>query len=92
MPSASAVVLLLGAVSTGDPWFGLGLVAAFGIGMAIALVAAGIGAIWAVRLGWRFFTNDTRRHRLERIIPALAGGAVTVVGLVLLTQAARVWA
>jgi nickel/cobalt transporter (NicO) family protein len=92
VPSASAVVLLLGAVSAGDPWFGLGLVVAFGIGMAIALVAAGIGAIWAVRLGWRFFTNDTRRHRLERIIPALAGGAVTVVGLILLTQAARVWA
>ena len=84
--------MLLGAVSAGDPWFGLGLVVAFGIGMAIALVAAGIGAIWAVHLGWRFFINDTRRHRLERIIPALAGGAVTVVGLILLTQAARVWA
>jgi nickel/cobalt exporter len=91
VPSASAVVLLLGAVSQGDPWFGLGLVAAFGSGMAIALVAAGIAAIWAVRLGWRFISHDRRRQRLERLVPALAGGSVTLVGIVLLLQAATAW-
>jgi nickel/cobalt transporter (NicO) family protein len=91
VPSASAVVLLLGAVSQGDPWFGVGLVAAFGIGMAIALIAAGIGAIWALRLGWRLIGQEGRRHRLERMLPALAGGSVTMVGLVLLLQAARTW-
>ena len=91
VPSASAVVLLLGAVSQGDPWFGMGLVAAFGSGMAMALVAAGVGAIWAIRLGWRFIGHEGRRRRLEHILPALAGGSVTVVGLVLLLQAARTW-
>ena len=91
MPSASAVVLLLGAVSKGDPWFGLGLVAAFGIGMAIALVLAGIAAIWAVRLGWRFINHDGQRRRLERLIPAVAGASVTLVGVVLLLQAAMAW-
>lgn len=91
VPSASAVVLLLGAVSKGDPWFGLGLVAAFGIGMAIALVLAGIAAIGAFRLGWRFISHDGKRHRLERLIPAVAGASVTLVGVVLLLQAAVAW-
>ena len=89
--SAAAVMLLLGAVNQGDPWFGLGLVAAFGSGMAMALVAAGIAAIWAIRLGWRIVGHKGRRHRLEQILPTLAGGSVTVVGLVLLLQAARTW-
>ena len=91
VPSASAVVLLLSAVSKGDPWFGIGLVAAFGIGMAVALVAAGIAAMGAVHLGWRFIQRDHLRHRLERVVPALAGASVTVVGLVLLLQAAKAW-
>jgi hypothetical protein len=59
--------------------------------MALVLVAAGVGAIWAVRWGWRLINHDGKRHRLEHMVPALAGGSVTVVGLVLLVQAARAW-
>ena len=91
VPSASAVVLLLGAVSTGDPWFGMGLVFAFGIGMAVALVFAGLAAIWAFRLGWRIIGHDGLRHRLEHLVPGLAGGLVTVVGVFLFWQATLAW-
>lgn len=91
VPSASAVVLLLGAVSRGDPWFGLGLVAAFGLGMSAALVGAGLIAVGAVRWGWRFVTSGRIRHRLEHVLPGLAAIAVTGVGITLLWQVALSW-
>lgn len=59
--------------------------------MALALIAAGIGAIWAVRLGWRFISHDGKRQRPERLVPVLAGSSVTLVGVVLLLQTATAW-
>jgi nickel/cobalt exporter len=47
VPSAPAVLLLLGAVASGRPLFGLGLAIAFGMGMAIVLCAIGIGIVRA---------------------------------------------
>jgi nickel/cobalt transporter (NicO) family protein len=47
VPSAPAVLLLLGAVASGRPLFGLGLALAFGLGMAIVLCAIGIGIVRA---------------------------------------------
>ncbi|WP_018505728.1 hypothetical protein [Parafrankia discariae] len=41
MPTASAVVVLLGAVSLGRAWFGVLLVLAYGVGMAATLVGVG---------------------------------------------------
>jgi hypothetical protein len=35
--------------------------------------------------------QEGRPHRLERMLPALAGGSVTVVGLLLLVQVAKTW-
>lgn len=91
LPSASAVVLLLGAVSQGEPLFGLALVAAFGLGMSAALVGAGLIAVGAVRWGWRIVSSGTIRHRLEHLVPGLAATAVTVVGVTLLWQVAATW-
>ncbi|MGH8927361.1 MAG: nickel/cobalt transporter [Acidimicrobiia bacterium] len=87
VPSASAVVLLLGAVSRGDPWFGLALVAAFGLGMSAALVAAGLVTLSAVNAGWKLIGSGALRHRVEHMIPGLAGFLVMGVGLTLLWQA-----
>lgn len=48
VPSPSAVVVLVGAAALGHAWFGLLLVVAYGIGLALTLTAAGFAV---VRLG-----------------------------------------
>ncbi len=42
VPTPTAVVVLLGAVALGRAWFGVVLVLAYGVGMAVALVGIGI--------------------------------------------------
>ncbi|CAN5151930.1 hypothetical protein BH18ACT5_BH18ACT5_15610 [soil metagenome] len=83
VPSASAVVLLLGGISRGEPWWGLILVAVFGIGMAAALVGAGLVVVGAARFGLRLdFAGQ-----FERFVPIVAAVAVTLIGGFLLWQA-----
>ncbi|MGV9254486.1 nickel transporter [Streptomyces sp. NPDC003697] len=48
VPSPSAVVVLVGAAALGKAWFGLLLVVAYGLGLALTLTAAGFAV---VRLG-----------------------------------------
>jgi ABC-type nickel/cobalt efflux system permease component RcnA len=48
VPSPSAVVVLVGAAALGHAWFGLLLVVAYGVGLALTLAAAGFAV---VRLG-----------------------------------------
>ncbi len=87
VPSASAVVLLLGALAIGRPWFGVTLVFFFGIGMAVALVGAGLVALRISRAG---LNRIERRFAVSgRLVPALGGLAVTVVGAFLLWDGAR---
>ena len=42
VPSPSALVVLLGAIALGRTWFGAFLVLAYGVGMSLSLVAAGL--------------------------------------------------
>jgi nickel/cobalt transporter (NicO) family protein len=42
VPSPSALVVLLGAIALGRAWFGVVVIAAYGVGMAATLVAAGL--------------------------------------------------
>lgn len=86
VPSASAVVLLLGAISRGEPWWGLILVIAFGLGMAATLVAAGLAVVFAARFGLKL--GFASRWRLERYMPVIGGIVVTLIGFGLLLQAA----
>ena len=87
VPSASAVVLLLGAVAIGRVWFGVGLVFAFGVGMSLALVAAGLVALRVAQFG---VSRIQRRWTLpRRLVPTLAGFAVTLFGVALLWDATR---
>jgi nickel/cobalt exporter len=44
-PSPSAVVVLLGGIAIGRPWFGVMLVVAYGLGMALTLTAAGFALV-----------------------------------------------
>jgi nickel/cobalt transporter (NicO) family protein len=88
-PSASAVVLLLGAVNLGKVEFGIVLVAAFGVGMATAMVGVGLGLVAATRLGVRKLTSTAWLPRMAAILPAAMGGLVTVVGVAMLLTAGR---
>jgi ABC-type nickel/cobalt efflux system permease component RcnA len=42
VPSPSALIVLLGGIALGRAWFGFGLVVAYGLGMAAALMATGL--------------------------------------------------
>ncbi len=87
VPSASAVVLLLGAIQLGRAWFGVMLVAAFGIGMASALVGSGLLAVAAHRYGWKWFAGRRPQSNLWRWVPVTAASAVVLLGLVLTANA-----
>jgi ABC-type nickel/cobalt efflux system permease component RcnA len=81
-PSPSAVVVLLGGIAIGRPWFGVLLVVAFGLGMALTLTAAGFALV-------RVRDAVTRRGRsirfplLMRALPRITAVAVVVIGVVI---------
>lgn len=82
VPSASAVIVLLAAVSTGKVIFGIGLIVAFGIGMAAIL--AGLAATTTVA---RRAIVAPQGHgpwpvarRLTGLLPVASGVAVLVIG------------
>jgi len=86
VPSASALLLLLGAVSVGRPAFGLLLIVAFGAGM--ALVLAGIGLVLVRARGHlERLPRLARDGRLATGVSLLAACVVLGFGLVITTQA-----
>ncbi|MFJ9246340.1 sulfite exporter TauE/SafE family protein [Streptomyces sp. NPDC101776] len=85
VPSPSAVVVLVGAAALGQAWFGLLLVVAYGVGLALTLTAAGFAV---VKLGTGMNRVLDRRPRwttspmavlVRRTLPLLS--ALVVVGL-----------
>ncbi len=76
VPSASAVVLLLGAVHLGRIGLGLVLVAAFGVGMAFALTGVGMLVVVVRSRGARLLP--------DRVSPLLATALPVVMGIVVL--------
>jgi nickel/cobalt transporter (NicO) family protein len=92
VPSPSALVVFLGAVGLGRTAFGVGLVVAYGLGMAAALTAAGLLLVSAPR---RFaHTLSHRGHggvarlaaRTAAVAPMVTAGLVLVVGLGLVAR------
>ena len=86
IPSTNALLILLGTIAAGRPTFGLILVVAFGLGM--ALVMAGVGLVMIVargrldRLG-----AGSSLGRLRSWVPLGAAVVVVGLGLVLAVQA-----
>lgn len=85
VPSPSAVVVLVGAAALGQAWFGLLLVVAYGVGLALTLTAAGFAV---VKLGTGMNRALDRRPRwttspmavlVRRTLPL--GSALVVVAL-----------
>jgi ABC-type nickel/cobalt efflux system permease component RcnA len=91
VPSASALILLLGSIAAGRVAYGLVLVVAFGMGMAVVLAGIGLLLVHARRFVERRMADGvTAGERLRRLIAPLqvaTAGLVVVLGVVLTSQA-----
>ena len=91
VPAPSALVVLLGAIALGHTWFGVVLVVAYGMGMAVTLTAAGI---LLVRARGALDRRAARRERpsrfgdLARVLPVATSSLIVVVGLYLAARGA----
>ncbi|MFL5777825.1 MAG: nickel/cobalt transporter [Chloroflexota bacterium] len=86
IPSTNALLILLGAIATGRPAFGLVLVVAFGLGMAV--VMAGVGLAMIVARG-RLSAQSAgpRLAALGGYVPLGASVVVLTLGVYLTAQA-----
>lgn len=87
VPSPSALVVLLGGIALGRAWFGVLLVVAYGIGMALALVGTGLLLVKA-RDKLQRWAAATERSKgssavllLTRALPALTSMVVLLLGV-----------
>lgn len=84
VPSPSALVVLLGGIALGRAWFGVLLVVAYGVGMALALIGTGFVLVKARDWLSRWATNSAGSQRsravllLTRALPTLT--AIILVG------------
>jgi ABC-type nickel/cobalt efflux system permease component RcnA len=83
LPSPSALVVFLGALALGHPWFGVLLVVFFGLGMALTLGVVGLAVLrlratveqrFAGRAGSRLAT-------VVRLVPVLTAVCIVTLGL-----------
>jgi len=91
VPAPSALVVLLGAIALGHTWFGVVLVVAYGMGMAVTLTAAGILLVRARGALDRRAARRARPSRfgdLARVLPVATSSLIVVVGLYLAARGA----
>jgi len=86
VPSASALILLLGSVSLGRPAYGVVLIVFFGLGMAAVLVSVGMLLVKARTLLERL-PSLRRFSRLAQRLPLVAAAVVLIVGVVITVEA-----
>ena len=91
VPSASALILLLGSIAAGRVAYGLVLVVGFGAGMAVVLAGIGLLLVHARRLVERRVARGTspveRFRRLVAPVQLATAGLVVLLGIVLTGQA-----
>ena len=88
VPTPSALVVLLGAPALGKPWFGVLLVAVYGLGMSGTLMGAGL---LMVRIqGWleRQFLGRPWWATAHRIAPVLTSIILCLGGLTIALRGA----
>ncbi len=86
VPSINALIILLATVATGRAAFGLVLVIAFGIGMALVLGGIGIGLVYAARWMARTPSSPVFSKALAWA-PLVTALIILVLGVYLTTQA-----
>jgi ABC-type nickel/cobalt efflux system permease component RcnA len=86
IPSTNALIILLATIATGRAVYGLVLVVAFGLGMAIVLGGVGLALVLA-RSRIERLPARSSLTRLGQLVPSLAGGIVFALGIFLTTQA-----
>ena len=85
VPTPSALVVLLGAAALGRAWFGVVLVAIYGVGMAATLMAAGVafvrlqGWLEAHWYGSRWLTGTMRWAPIVTATALVLGGVSVAV-------------
>ena len=91
VPSASALILLLGSIAAGRVAYGVVLVVGFGVGMAVVLAGIGLLLVHARRLVERRLDGGTPSiDRLRRVVAPIqlaTAALVVVLGVVLTGQA-----
>ena len=80
-PSASAVVLMLGAMHLGRFELGVVLILAFGIGMAFALVGVGFGLVVAARFGVALMADGAGWRSAAAMAAPVAASVVIGLGV-----------
>jgi ABC-type nickel/cobalt efflux system permease component RcnA len=73
------MVLLLAALALHKTLYGLFLVLAFSVGLAITLTAVGLAFLYARR----FFRTPARESRLVRLLPVASAAIITGVGVII---------
>jgi len=86
VPSINALIILLATVATGRAAFGLVLVVAFGVGMALVLGGIGVGLVYAAR--WMARTpSSSVFSRAIAWAPLVTAVIILVLGIYLTRQA-----
>ena len=78
LPSPTALVVLLASVAFHRVAYGLGLIAAFSVGLATALIVVGILALRA-----RDVVSRRMSSNVGRLVPVFSASAIVMLGLVL---------
>ena len=86
VPCPSALVLLLAAVALNKTAYGMLLVVAFSIGLAITLTLVGLAFLFARN---RLRSSRVGGGRWTPVVPVLSAGAITVIGILLCVGALR---
>ena len=83
MPSPSAIVVLLGAVALGHAWFGVLLVLAYGLGLAMTLTGVGLFITGSGRwMAARMPLLRDRAHRIPaRLVPTGSAALIVLLGV-----------
>jgi len=83
LPCPSALVVLLAAISLHRVAFGLVLIVAFSLGLALTITGIGLVAVYAKRL----FGRMSMEGRLVRLLPAASALVILVAGVLMTARA-----
>jgi nickel/cobalt transporter (NicO) family protein len=87
LPCPSALVVLLGSIALGKIGFGLALVVAFSLGLAITLTSLGLAFLYAGNVLNKRISDGGRIRFVFRYGPALGSLALTLAGAMIILRA-----